>query len=148
MAVSAAPVTAEFEATLRAQMSLIESELLAAVKADNPVLSEAAKHIIEAGGKRFRPQLLALGSRFGTPYETGGSVEAWQTIHDSPGLLDLWQIHYATANDAAHNTGAPLIANVAEPCNGDWIRLTAQLDGAFTVRNGRTGIQRQPPHRE
>ena len=36
---------------------------------------------------------------------TGGSVQAWQTIHDSPGLADLWQLHLATGNDAAHNVG-------------------------------------------
>jgi heptaprenyl diphosphate synthase len=75
MAASAEPVTREFEASLQAQMSLIEAELLDAVASDNPVLSEAAKHTIEAGGKRFRPQLVVLGSRFGTPYEAGDPVE-------------------------------------------------------------------------
>ncbi|SDS91169.1 polyprenyl synthetase family protein [Microlunatus soli] len=69
MAANAASVSnvdiADFEAVVRAQMERIEAELLTAVEADNEVLSEAAKHIIEAGGKRFRPHLVVLGSKFG-----------------------------------------------------------------------------------
>jgi len=30
-----------------------------------------------------------------------GSPEAWQTIHESPGLEDLWQLHTAEDSDAA-----------------------------------------------
>jgi len=74
---------------------------------------------------------------------TGGSEQAWQTIHDSPGLLDLWQLHYASKNDAKHNADHQMIANVkADGCAGDWIRVLAQADGSFTVRNGRTGFEK------
>ncbi len=72
---------------------------------------------------------------------TGGSQQAWQTIHDSPGLMDLWQLHFATANGSAHNSAADEIANLAsdsERCQGNWIQLTARQDGTFTVQNGRT----------
>lgn len=34
----------------------------------------------------------------------GGSVEAWQTIHDSSGLIDIWQLHLATAHAHDHNS--------------------------------------------
>ncbi|QDP98336.1 polyprenyl synthetase family protein [Microlunatus elymi] len=74
MAASAESVTTDFDASVRAHLELIESKLLAAVESDNPVLSEAAKHIIEAGGKRFRPQLVVLGSKFGP--EAGVGAEA------------------------------------------------------------------------
>jgi competence protein ComEC len=74
---------------------------------------------------------------------TGGSEQAWQTIHDSPGLLDLWQLHYADNNDRRHNVDGRMIANNKErDCGGDWIRVVAQPDGSFTVRNGRTGFER------
>ena len=74
---------------------------------------------------------------------TGGSEQAWQTIHDSPGLLDLWQLHYATKNDRQHNVDERFIANTAESgCAGAWIRVEAAADGSFTVRNGRTGFDK------
>ena len=41
----------------------------------------------------------------------GGSPEAWQTVHDSPGLEDLWQLHYAEDAGKEHNTGERFIAN-------------------------------------
>jgi len=49
---------------------------------------------------------------------TGGSSQAWQTIHDSPGFVDLWQLHYATGNDAAHNVDERFIANTKEDGEG------------------------------
>jgi len=73
--------------------------------------------------------------------DTGGSVEAWQTIHDSPGLADLWQLHFATKNDAAHNVAEPFIANMAaEKCQGKWIKITARQDGTFAVVNSRNNF--------
>ena len=74
--------------------------------------------------------------------DTGGSPQAWQTIHDSPGLADLWQLHFATANDAAHNVAEPFIANLKEPCEGNWIKIAARQDGSFTVTNSRNGFEK------
>lgn len=74
---------------------------------------------------------------------TGGSTQAWQTIHDSPGLTDLWQLHLATGNDAAHNSGDNFIANTAsENCPGNWIKITARADGSFTVFNSRNHFEK------
>jgi beta-lactamase superfamily II metal-dependent hydrolase len=73
---------------------------------------------------------------------TGGAEQSWQTIHDSPGLVDLWQLHYATANDAAHNAPENFIANSGEPCRGNWIHLSAREDGTFTVANGRNHFEK------
>src|SRR5206468_2359764 len=33
----------------------------------------------------------------------GGSPDAWETIRNSPGLQDLWQLHYAMDSDKALN---------------------------------------------
>jgi competence protein ComEC len=73
---------------------------------------------------------------------TGGSKQAWQTIHDSPGLADIWQLHLALANPMDHNTGADFIANPEEDCRGNWIRLTARQDGSFTIMNGRNHFEK------
>ena len=74
---------------------------------------------------------------------TGGSLEAWTTLRRSPGLLDIWQLHYAALNDSAHNTPAPFIANIEENCSGNWIQLAATPDGAFTVSNPRAAATRR-----
>jgi len=67
----------------------------------------------------------------------GGSKEAWDTIHDSPGLEDLWQLHYAIDSGKEHNVAEMLIANPTENCEGKYIKVTADPDGDFTVFNSR-----------
>jgi hypothetical protein len=69
----------------------------------------------------------------------GASPAAWQIVHDSPGLEDLWQLHYAEESDKDHNVAEERIANVKENCEGKLINVTAATDGTFTVTNGRTG---------
>lgn len=72
----------------------------------------------------------------------GSSPAAWQIVHDSPGLEDLWQLHYAEESDKQHNVEPDHIANVKENCEGKYIKVTAETDGTFTVANGRTGLQK------
>ena len=71
----------------------------------------------------------------------GGSPAAWQTVHDAPGLEDLWQLHYAMDSDKAHNTTEDLIANVND-AEANYLKLTAQNDGSFTVQNSRNKFQK------
>jgi len=70
----------------------------------------------------------------------GGSPEAWQTMRTSPGLEDIWQLHYALEAGKENNAPEAFIANLEEHCKGNWIRLSAELDGQFTVTNGRNGM--------
>ncbi len=72
----------------------------------------------------------------------GSSPAAWQIVHDSPGLEDLWQLHYAEESDKAHNVEPDRIANVKENSEGKYIKVTAETDGTFTVTNGRTGLEK------
>jgi competence protein ComEC len=72
----------------------------------------------------------------------GADPAAWQIVHDSPGLEDLWQLHYAAQSDRDHNIAEERIANVKENCEGKYIKVTAQADGSFTLTNGRTGVQK------
>ena len=69
----------------------------------------------------------------------GGSPDAWETIRNSPGLHDLWQVHYAMDSDRAHNVAETFIANVDEKCEGKYIKVTAEPNGTFTVLNSRNG---------
>jgi competence protein ComEC len=72
----------------------------------------------------------------------GGSPEAWQTVKDSPGLEDLWQLHYALDGGKEHNVADPFIANVDEYCTGQYIKLTAEGNGSFTVWNQRNKFEK------
>jgi competence protein ComEC len=73
-----------------------------------------------------------------------GMPEAWQTVHDSPGLIDLWQLHTAENSDAAHNSPAALIANPAgSGTDGAYLKVVASASGSFSVTNSRTGQTRE-----
>jgi len=77
-----------------------------------------------------------------------GSPEAWQTVHDSPGLVDLWQLHTAEDSDAAHNSPDALIANPkGTPGDGAYLKVVASSDGSFSVTNSRTGETRDYPRK-
>ncbi len=67
----------------------------------------------------------------------GGEVQAWQTVHSSPGLEDLWQLHYAEAN-GAQNVSADFMANQRKD-EGNFIELRAESNGEFSVTNSRNG---------
>jgi competence protein ComEC len=68
-----------------------------------------------------------------------GSPEAWQTVHESPGLQDLYMLHTAEDSDAAHNSADPLIANLKGGGDGAYFRVVAHQDGNFSITNSRTG---------
>ncbi len=72
----------------------------------------------------------------------GSSPAAWQIVHDSPGIEDLWQLHYAAESDKDHNIAEERIANVKENCEGKSIKVSAESDGTFTVTNARNGVQK------
>jgi hypothetical protein len=75
----------------------------------------------------------------------GGSPEIWQTIHDSPGMQDLWQVHFAVAGGKDHNSADTIIANVDEICEGKWIKVTAQKNGTVTMYNSRNKYEKTYP---
>ena len=71
----------------------------------------------------------------------GGSPDAWQIVKDSPGLEDLWQLHYAEAGGQDHNVADSFIANVDQG-DGNYIKLTAEGNGSFTVWNQRNKFEK------
>src|ERR1700682_4842075 len=42
----------------------------------------------------------------------GGSSVAWDVVKKSPGLEDLWQLHYSEEGGEAHNVAVPFLANL------------------------------------
>jgi heptaprenyl diphosphate synthase len=56
---------ATLAASVEASLALVEDGLRAAAHAQHDVLSDASLHLIDAGGKRFRPMLLLLAAQFG-----------------------------------------------------------------------------------
>jgi heptaprenyl diphosphate synthase len=118
-------VADDFETSVRAQMESIEVELLAAVDSDNEVLSEAAKHIIEAGGKRFRPQLVVLGSRLtglGDDEDIRRRVRVGAIVVELTHVASLY--HDDVMDDAAVRRGSP-------SANARWGNSLAILVGDY-----------------
>jgi competence protein ComEC len=75
----------------------------------------------------------------------GGTPSVLDIIKKSPGLEDLWQVHYSEEGGAAHNTAAELIANPDGPDAGNYLELTAHPDGSFDVFNPRTQKSKHYP---
>ena len=48
-------------------LALVEDGLRAAAQAQHAMLADASAHLMEAGGKRFRPTLVLLAAQFGDP---------------------------------------------------------------------------------
>lgn len=55
------------QARTRALLDRVEAALREAVTSADPFVSEAASHLLNAGGKRFRPTLVLLCGHFGNP---------------------------------------------------------------------------------
>lgn len=72
----------------------------------------------------------------------GGDATAWQIVHDSPRLQDLWQLHYSIAAGPEHSSAADFVANVDDNADGHWIKASVSADGSFTVVNSRNGFEK------
>jgi Predicted hydrolase (metallo-beta-lactamase superfamily) len=98
----------------------------------------------------------------------GGEPDVMKTVHLSPGLEDLWQIHFSQLSGQEYTVPGMFIANIIdEPLaaipvapisapapgpgavpppahNGQayWIKVSAQQDGSFTVTNTRNGFSK------
>ena len=75
----------------------------------------------------------------------GGPPEGWKLVKGSPGLEDLWQLHFSVAGGKAANSADSLIANIDEPCEGKFLKLTAEPNGSFTVYNSRNKYAKSYP---
>lgn len=73
----------------------------------------------------------------------GGSVETFDTLHSSPGLIDIWQVHYAVEAGKERNSPEAVIANSDEKNDaGNWLRVAADSNGTMTVYNSRNKYEK------
>jgi competence protein ComEC len=98
----------------------------------------------------------------------GGEPDTMRVVHTSPGLEDLWQIHFSQLSGQEYTVPGMFIANlldepsaampvapIAAPAPGPnappppahngpahWIKVAAQTDGTFTVTNTRNGFSK------
>lgn len=79
-----------------------------------------------------------------------GNPKSWDTVRQSPGLEDAWQMHYQPQGGTEHNTPDQFIANVtSQNCAGYWLKVTASEDGSFQIANSRTGfIKKYQPRKK
>ena len=73
----------------------------------------------------------------------GGTPSVWDIIEKSPGLENLWQLHFSEEGGGEHNVAADFIANPGGPDAGNYLKLTAHSDGSFEVFNSRTQKTRE-----
>ena len=78
-----------FEAAVHDQLERVEVALHHAAEADSPMVREAAQHVILAGGKRFRPLLVVLGSHLG-PAAVDADVERAAVVVELTHVASLY----------------------------------------------------------
>jgi competence protein ComEC len=94
----------------------------------------------------------------------GGAPATFQTLRTSPGLEDLWTLHWSYAAGVEHNSPGAFIANLdsattiasvltaapgaqvteTNPAHSPahYIKISARPDGSFTVTNTRNGFSK------
>ena len=95
----------------------------------------------------------------------GGAIPTMQTLYTSPGLEDIWQLHWAYAAGLELNAPSLFIANIEDPevvagvltktplagrgghNSGPayWIKVSARANGSFTVTNTRNNFSEDLP---
>jgi competence protein ComEC len=72
----------------------------------------------------------------------GGAPEVFDTLVSSPGIQDVWQLHYSPAAGKEKNPPPQFIANMEEKCEARMIKVSAREDGSFTVTNTRNNFSK------
>jgi heptaprenyl diphosphate synthase len=123
--VSASPLAlpildGDLESRLRARMSEVESALEDAIQSEAPFVTTAARHLMHAGGKRFRPLLVLLAAETGDP-SADGVVTAACVVE----LTHLASLYHDDVMDEA------VLRRGAESANARWDNHVAILTGDF-----------------
>ena len=105
---------------LRVGMEAVEDLLRDTVKSEYPFVTETSRHLVEAGGKRFRPLLVLLAAQFGDPHAAG--VVPAAVVVELTHLATLY--HDDVMDEAALRRGAV-------SANARWDNNVAILTGDF-----------------
>lgn len=120
--VSKAPSTdGAFAADVQRRLDVIEQRLLTAAEGDSPLVTEAAQHLISAGGKRFRPLLVILSALLGTPRDDDDLVKAACVME----LTHVASLYHDDVMDEAD------VRRAAPSANSRWENTVAILVGDF-----------------
>jgi heptaprenyl diphosphate synthase len=110
----------ELEARLRAQLALVEERLEREIRSEAPFVTEAARHLLHAGGKRFRPALTLLAAEAGDSSREGVITAACVVE-----LTHLASLYHDDVMDEAD------LRRGAESANSRWDNHVAILTGDF-----------------
>ncbi len=108
------------QAAVSERLDLVEERLREVVRSSHPLLSEAAAHLVEAGGKRFRPLLTLLAAQFGDASRP--------EVVDAAVVVEL--THLATLYHDDVMDEAP-VRRGAESANTRWTNTVAILTGDY-----------------
>jgi heptaprenyl diphosphate synthase len=111
---------AELERELRSGLEAVEEQLRDAVKSSYPFVTETSLHLVDAGGKRFRPLLVLLAAQFGDVGAPGVVPSA--VVVELTHLATLY--HDDVMDEAAIRRGAV-------SANSRWGNSIAILTGDF-----------------
>jgi beta-lactamase superfamily II metal-dependent hydrolase len=81
----------------------------------------------------LRPRVIVMNNGA----KKGGSPAAWKVFASSPGLNDMWQLHFSLAGGKDANVAEERIANMEEKCEGHGITVEAGKDATMKVTNHR-----------
>ena len=110
----------ELESAILAGIASVEAMLRDAVKSDYPFVTETSGHLVEAGGKRFRPLLVLLAAQFGDP-TAPGVLPAAVVVE----LTHLATLYHDDVMDEA------LVRRGTVSANARWSNTIAILTGDF-----------------
>ncbi|KQP63381.1 polyprenyl synthetase family protein [Nocardioides sp. Leaf285] len=118
----ALPVTDEaLAARLHGRMAEVEALLAGHVEGRTRYVSEAARHLLEAGGKRFRPLLVLLAAETGPHPEAAEVLTAACVVE----ITHLGSLYHDDVMDEAD------LRRGADSANARWDNLVAILTGDF-----------------
>ncbi len=108
------------EATAAVTLGGVESYLREVVHSEHPLVTEVSLHLMDAGGKRVRPLLVALAAQFGDP--AGDGVIPAAVVVELTHLATLY--HDDVMDEAEVRRGAP-------SANSRWSNSVAILIGDY-----------------
>jgi heptaprenyl diphosphate synthase len=108
------------EREIKAGLASVEGLLLESVKSDYPFVTETSRHLVEAGGKRFRPLVVLLAAQFGDAHAPG--VVPAAVVVELTHLATLY--HDDVMDEATLRRGAT-------SANSRWGNSVAILTGDF-----------------
>ncbi len=121
---------APLEDQLTALLDSFEERLVEVAVASSPFVTEAARHIISAGGKRFRPLLVFLASKFGGEVDEADLMRAAMVME----LTHVASLYHDDVMDVADlRRGAP-------SANRLWGNSVAILVGDFLFARASTTV--------